>query len=437
MSSTTNSKNIQVAIVGGGVCGLTCAIALTKHGVPVQVYEAAAHFGEIGAGLGIGANAVKILFELGLVQDIVQRSEEADKERPSGWFQFLSGQEGHELIYDYPLRDKEGSIAIHRAAFLDALVHYIDPQLVHFHKRCTEVVQSGSKVTIKFADGSDATADVVLGADGVKSAVRGAVLGKDANSVLSFSNTVCYRALIPTELAQKSGVTRDYRKRPICYGERWSDFMFFIGTYSPAHILWQINIVAFVANHDKAIGEENIPPDAPRVVPVDTETLVKEYQGWGNEVTTLLSCAKEPSKWIIDVVHPPLQSYVKGRVALLGDSAHAMLPHLGAGSGQGIEDAEMLTKLLSHPQTTAQNVEEVLKAYDEVRRPRAQSVWEGSVRSGSIADMHGPSGTSKEALCKDLPGMWDFVWRHDLGADVQQAVHTLQQRHVFTQHALM
>ena len=132
-----------------------------------------------------------------------------------------------------------------------------------------------------------------------------------------------------------------------------------------------------------------------------------------------------------------------------------MLPHLGAGSGQGIEDAEMLTKLLSHPQTTAQNVEvstnvilpprgcgshivqEVLKAYDEVRRPRAQSVWEGSVRSGSIADMHGPSGTSKEALCKDLPGMWDFVWRHDLGADVQQAVHTLQQRHVFTQHALM
>ena len=105
----------------------------------------------------------------------------------------------------------------HRAAFLDALVHHIDPQLVHFHKRCTEVVQSGSKVNIKFADGSDATADVVLGADGVKSAVRGAVLGKDANSVLSFSNTVCYRALIPTELAQKSGVTRDYRERPICY----------------------------------------------------------------------------------------------------------------------------------------------------------------------------------------------------------------------------
>ena len=108
-------------------------------------------------------------------------------------------------------------------------------------------------------------------------------------------------------------------------GERWSDFMFFIGTYSPAHILWKINIVAFVANHDKAIGEENIPPDAPRVVPVDTETLVKEYQGWGNEVTTLLSCAKEPSKWIIDVVYPPLQSYVKGRVALLGDSVSSFL----------------------------------------------------------------------------------------------------------------
>lgn len=102
---------------------------------------------------------------------------------------------------------------LYRAAFLDALVHHIDPKLVHFHKRCTEVVQSGNGLTIKFADGSDATADVVLGADGVKSVVRGAVLGADPNSVLSFSNTVCYRALIPTELARKAGVTRDYRER--------------------------------------------------------------------------------------------------------------------------------------------------------------------------------------------------------------------------------
>lgn len=103
----------------------------------------------------------------------------------------------------------------------------------------------------------------------------------------------------------------------------WLDLHLHIGQH--AYTDTQINLVAFVADHNSSIGEHNLPPDAPRVVPVDTEALVKEYQGWGNEVTTLLSCAKEPSKWIIDVVYPPLQTYVKGRIALLGDSVSDIL----------------------------------------------------------------------------------------------------------------
>ncbi|KAJ3543230.1 hypothetical protein NM688_g5882 [Phlebia brevispora] len=421
-------KNLEVAIVGGGVCGLTCAIALRKQGIPVQVYEAAAHFGEIGAGLGIGSNSVKILKKLGLIEDIVKQSEGGGKGRPGGWFQFLSGKEGHELIYDYTTPPGEGSIGIHRAKFLDALIKHIDPGLVHFHKQCTEVVEpdfKGSKLTLQFADGTNATADIVLGADGIKSAVRGAVLGADPHSVIAFSNTVCYRGLVPTELVRSAGITRDYRDRPICYvGHNKHMIVYEIqgGTL--------VNIVAFAANHNAPLEQQL--SDVPTVTPVDSETLLKEYQDFGSEVTGLLRCVQKPNQWTIDVVYPALQSYVQGRVALLGDAAHAMLPHLGAGSGQGIEDAEMLAELLGHPQTTLENVEEILKVYDEIRRPRAQKVWEGSVHAGRVVDGYGPSGMSADGLRKDIPGMWDFVWRHDMEGNVQQAVQTLEERGVFT-----
>lgn len=97
---------------------------------------------------------------------------------------------------------------------------HVDQGLVHFNKKCIDVLEpedNSSQLVMKFTDGTEAFADVVLGADGIKSAVRGAVFGTDASSFLSFSNTVCYRALIPIEYARAAGVTRDYSMRPICY----------------------------------------------------------------------------------------------------------------------------------------------------------------------------------------------------------------------------
>lgn len=103
---------------------------------------------------------------------------------------------------------------------MDALVKHVDQGLVHFNKKCVDVIQpedDSSQLVMKFTDGTESFADVVLGADGIKSAVRGAVFGTDSCSALSFSNTVCYRALIPIEHARAAGVTRDYTVRPICY----------------------------------------------------------------------------------------------------------------------------------------------------------------------------------------------------------------------------
>ena len=100
-----------------------------------------------------------------------------------------------------------------------------------------------------------------------------------------------------------------------------------------------------------------MPPGAPWVTPRTKSELLETYAGWGPDAISLLDCLDSPSAWSIHAVDPPLETYAKGRVALLGDAAHGMLPHLGAGAGQGIEDVVVLVKLLNHPETNAQNIE--------------------------------------------------------------------------------
>lgn len=151
----------------------------------------------------------------------------------------------------------------------------------------------------------------------------------------------------------------------------------FIAHSNLLHI--QINVVAFSARYDIPIGAGNLPEGASWVEPSTRDELKKVYEGWGPDVSILLDCMPEkPSKWSIHVLYPPLESYTKGRVALLGDAvrhpssasrllgnglilyvlqAHGMLPHMGAGAGQGLEDAFMLSRLLSHPDTNAENIE--------------------------------------------------------------------------------
>lgn len=128
---------------------------------------------------------------------------------------------------------------------------------------------------------------------------------------------------------------------------------------------------------------------------------------------------------------PPLESFVRGRVALIGDAAHAMLPHLGAGAGQGLEDALLLVRLLSYPGVESRDVDATLQVYDAIRRPRANSVLEQSAKAGDIHEGHGPSGSSVEGMRKDLVGIWD-IWYHDLDADYTRAIDSLKGAGVFS-----
>ncbi|KAI0697527.1 FAD/NAD-P-binding domain-containing protein [Cytidiella melzeri] len=416
MSADESGKKLDIVIVGGGVCGLVCAIALAKRGIHAHVYEAAAKFGEIGAGIGVGYNAIGILREIGLWEDILTQSGE-DARSACRFFNFVSGMEGHELVYDYPADPKGGNFGIARSVFLDALVGHMDPQYTHFNKRCTSVTQpttNDSRSTVHFSDGTSVQADVVLLANGIRGAGREAVTGTDSKNNITFSNVVCYRGLITTKAAKANGVKTDIYTRPACFMGQDKHLIIF-----PIKGGTVVNIVAFVIDRTVEIGDVTLPSGQPLVVPVTKEEMLKEYEGWGSDVIGILSCVEDPNKWYINVVYPPLQSYVKGKVALLGDAAHGMVPHLGAGAGQGIEDAYLLSQLLSHPQTTIDNLESVLEVYDTVRRPRAQSVWEGSVRAAEIYEGHGKHGSTNEGRRQDLEGIWSFVWHHEPDEDFQ------------------
>ncbi|EIW63965.1 FAD/NAD-P-binding domain-containing protein [Trametes versicolor FP-101664 SS1] len=427
MAQATSQVPIQVAVVGGGVCGLACAIALQRAGLAVELFEAAAAFTEVGAGIGLGPNAIRVLKEFGVLDAVLKKTNPGEL-KPKG-FRFFSGLDGHELVYEYPMSPEDASISMHRAAFLDALVSAVDPRAAHFNKRCTSLSVSPAnpaRVVVHFADGTTHEADVVLGADGIRSTARDFVQG-GVGTGPAFSNTFAYRGLIPRVALEAAGFKTDVKGTPACFMGPSKHII-----VVPIKNGELINVAAFATRYDVPIGSQALPEGARWVEDVSRAELEKEYDGWGPDVAALLRCMPEKaSRWAIHVVHPPLAGYARGRVALIGDAAHGMLPHLGAGASQGLEDAYVLVRLLSHPETNVDNLEAVLKAYSAVRQPRAQSVWDASYRAGSTYHLQGPHGATKEGLCEDLKDMWKPVWHYDFDSDVDTAVDSLRQSGAF------
>ncbi|KAM5540777.1 hypothetical protein V8D89_005421 [Ganoderma adspersum] len=422
--SGASQKDFKVTVIGGGVCGLACAIALQKADITVDLFEAAAAFGEVGASIGLGPNAVRALEALGLFDAVLQKLSPGDYS--SKGMLMYSGLGDHELIYDYQAVPEDATISMHRAAFLDALVGLVDPSSTHFSKRCTSITDSPNapgRLVVGFADSTTHETDVVIGADGLKSVVRDFVVAKGGTAApaVAFSNTAIYRGLIPLAQLQAAGFGTTLGHRPAC----------FVGPSKHVIVVpikggQLINVAASVAGYDVPIGSENLPDGIPWVGEASTHEIQKDFEGWGPDVVTLLRCMPEKTgRWSIHVVHPQLMTYSKGHVAILGDAAHAMLPHLGAGAGTGIEDVLLLVRLLTRPETQSSNLTTVLEAYSAIRRPRSKQVWDASHKAGAAFDHHGPSGTTPEGLLKDLQGMWDPVWRYDLDAEFAAAVALL------------
>lgn len=202
----SSSKDFEIAIVGGGIAGLTLAIALHHRDIPITLYESAAHFGEIGAGVSFGPNAVHAMEALhpGVYEafdKVCTRNGWSSKQ--DVWFDYVDGTDGNDEDVVFSIKTELGQNGVHRAKYLDELVRHLPSEKARFGKRLVGIEErEDGKLVMSFRDGSTATADAIIGCDGIKSRVRQAIVGPDHPSAHpSYTHKYAYRGLVPMEVA--------------------------------------------------------------------------------------------------------------------------------------------------------------------------------------------------------------------------------------------
>lgn len=338
----------RIAIVGAGLGGLAAAIALRRQGFEVRVYEQAAELAEFGAGITISPNSVKVFRALELGDKLHKIGTE-----PQGltWRDWGSDTIHNILPYvDFETRYGSTFYVVHRSDLHRMLSEAVPQDRISLGKRCTAVEARNGMVGLTFADCSSAEADVVIGCDGIRSAVRGSVFGGDGPR---YAGTMCWRALAPADALPK-----DFHNRHI---NQWSGDEGFIISY----YIRQGQFINFVCVRRHAGWTEQS-----WSVPSNVEEMLAAFPNVGDKLRRMLAEVTSCSKWgQFSGEHAP--RWTKGRVALLGDSAHAMLATFGQGANMAFEDAYVLSRWLH---AGADDPEAALANYEAVRKPRATRV---------------------------------------------------------------
>jgi salicylate hydroxylase len=335
----------RIAIIGGGIGGLSAALALHRRGMDVTVYEQSPSLGEIGAGVGLGPNAVKALRALGLESDVIAIGNSAE------WQIMRSWRDGR-IISRQPVAAttaKFGAphLTVHRADLLNILARSLPERLIRTAARCVAVVPDSNGAVARFADGSEIESDIVIGADGIHSAVRASLFGPEAPR---FTGCLCYRGLIPAADVPSS-VNR-------------KDMTLWMGPHG--HIVHypvrRGELLNVVAHYDSdAWTEESWTRKC------EQSEVAATYSRWHESLQHLIKSNPTWYKWAL-YDREPLERWSVGRATLLGDSAHAMLPYLGQGAAMAIEDGCVLAACLS----AADDPGTALETYEQLRKPRTR-----------------------------------------------------------------
>lgn len=344
---------MRIIIIGGGIGGLTTAIALTKVGVDVQIYERAPTLREVGAGIALASNAIRALGILGLVNDLQSSSV-------GGLEGAIRDPKGNILT---PIPAKQlGSVAImHRAELLSLLARQINPARIHLGRTFVRVDQDAEGIKACFDTGETVKGDGLIGADGLRSAVRAQLFQRN---IIRYAGYTGWRAVV------------NYHEHPnLPPSETWGrGRRFGIVPMGGGRVYWFATKNASQGGRDP-VGQVK-------------ESLVQLFRGWHQPVETLIETTQEDSILRNDVYDlPPLPHFVQGRVALLGDAAHATTPNLGQGACQAIEDSVVIAACLK----TAAQVEPGLQEYERRRMPRVSQVSLRSRNMGVVAQLENPA----------------------------------------------
>jgi salicylate hydroxylase len=342
--------SLRIAVVGGGIGGLAAAGFLLKAGLGVTVYEQAARITEVGAGLVVTPNAVRLLRRLGPIERFQARAVPLE----IGW-EFRRWQDGSVLFSQRLGADcerlyGEQCYGAHRADLIDVLRAAVTDPGPRLGSRCVAVRRHRDEVALAFADGSNAVADVVIGADGLHSVVGQAVT---TTQPPRFSGMCAYRCLIPADRAPRFAV-RPVQTLWLGPDHHLVHYPIAAGRY--------INIVAFAPAHDWQV--ESWTAEG-RV-----EDLRAEFAGWDPQLTGLLQAAQRTGRWAL-LDRDPLPRWTNGPITLAGDAAHPMFPFLAQGAAQAIEDAAVLAGCLA---ANTSDPPAALARYEALRKPRTTRV---------------------------------------------------------------
>ena len=345
------ARNIRVAIIGAGLGGLAAAGALRQHGIEVVVYERAPQLGEVGAGIQLGPNAVKVLWALGLEQSLRPLTAEPVNYVSLAWddarVRYREPMKGpYAVQYGAPY------LMAHRADLHRLLCGLVPAETVRLGAQCTGVSSAGGSAVADFADGSQIEADVIIGADGINSTVRESLFGVQP---VRFTQQMAWRCMVPIEsVPTQVGIGRDE----------------YVGWIGPTgHVIcYPIRGGALYNIFAGHVTDEWV--DESWAVPSGADELLAGYRGWNPALLEMLAQVSDCYKWGIRD-RDPLPRWTAGAITLLGDAAHPMMPTLAQGAAISLEDGFALARhLVQHGEDPAHG----LAGYEAARRPRASRV---------------------------------------------------------------
>ncbi|GAB1318036.1 Putative FAD NAD-binding domain-containing protein [Madurella fahalii] len=422
MDST--GRAISVAIVGGGIAGLALAAGLIKKPhLDVHVYEAVASHRDVGAGLALHHNALEAMVLIGpevrqaYLDKAISIASEEDEVIATEVY-IAHGPHAGDLVAE--LGRAKGRKSVTRADLLKGLLGLIPPDRISFGKRLWKIhphPNNTRKIHLEFSDDSFASADCVLGADGVHSVVRCHLLGPShpATTPKNHDRWQIYRTLVPSDFARHYIDDKFTRTVPILLGPRGHINCIPLnkGTRLSAGIA--VRGAAPPARHDES--GHPVPP------PTLDPSQYKDYDPEAQRIISLIALDPSASWQALD--HDPAPYYVRGKIAMLGDAAHTALPFAGNGAGQALEDAAVLDRLLGEVREDG-DIALALEAYNTARLMRTQRVVELARMFGRVyAFAQEGIGADPDKIAEFLTDAGEYMNDYDVRGMAGHAVEML------------
>ncbi|MEX3925834.1 FAD-dependent monooxygenase [Paraburkholderia sp. BR10936] len=393
------SRDLKIAIVGAGIGGLTLALALREHGIDAQLFEQTDELREVGAAVALSANATRFYERMGLRPAF----EKVCAEVPG--LVYRDGRSGAVIGHHRGAPDSRGQFGgsywgVHRADLQAVLSGAVGLERIKLSHRLVDLAQQPDHVSLTFANGEHVDADLVIGADGARSITRRWMLGYDD---ALYSGCSGFRGVVA---AERTDLLPDPETIQFWVGPGGHLLHYPIGDKGDQNFL-------LVERHPSPW------PSREWVMPAQEGEQLRLFRDWHPAVVQMITAVPISQRW--GLFHPPpLGRWSKGRITLIGDAAHALVPHHGQGANQSIEDAVVLADQLA--KAGSGNWREAQQAYERLRRGRTRKVQYASITTADVLHLpDGPAAQQRNARLGSREGVLNHLdWIHDFDALAQE-----------------